>query len=68
MDNKLNVMLFSDHGMTKIHWMEKVIELDKHINMSDIVKTMDRGPVISLWPKDGKYQKVRLSPVFSAQL
>uniref|UniRef100_A0A674N451 glycerophosphocholine cholinephosphodiesterase n=1 Tax=Takifugu rubripes TaxID=31033 RepID=A0A674N451_TAKRU len=58
MANKLNVMLFSDHGMTKIQWMEKVIELDKHINMSDIVKTMDRGPVISLWPKVDKYQKV----------
>lgn len=68
MANKLNVMLFSDHGMTKIQWMEKIIELDKHINMSDIVKTMDRGPVISLWPKDDKYQKVRLNPVFSAQL
>lgn len=63
MADKLNVMLFSDHGMTKIQWMEKVIELDKHINMSDIVKMMDRGPVISLWPKDDKYQKVRLHPV-----
>lgn len=68
MANKLNVMLFSDHGMTKIQWMEKVIELDKYIDMSDIVKTMDRGPVISLWPKDDKYQKVRLHPVFSPQL
>lgn len=68
MANKLNIMLFSDHGMTKIQWMEKVIELDKHINMSDIVKTMDRGPVISLWPKDGKYQMVRLKPMFSDQL
>ncbi|TNM99045.1 hypothetical protein fugu_013609 [Takifugu bimaculatus] len=58
MANKLNVMLFSDHGMTKIQWMEKVIELDKHINMSDIVKTMDRGPVISLWPKVDKYHNV----------
>lgn len=60
MANKLNIILFSDHGMTKIQWMEKIIELDKHINMSDIVKTMDRGAVVSLWPKDDKYQKVRL--------
>lgn len=60
MVNKLNIILFSDHGMTTIQWMEKVIELDKHIDMSDIVKSMDRGPVISLWPKADKYQKVRL--------
>nr|XP_046262008.1 glycerophosphocholine cholinephosphodiesterase ENPP6 isoform X2 [Scatophagus argus] len=57
MVNQLNILLFSDHGMTKIQWMEKVIELDKYINISDIVKMMDRGPVVSLWPKDNKYQE-----------
>uniref|UniRef100_A0A8D3DV00 glycerophosphocholine cholinephosphodiesterase n=1 Tax=Scophthalmus maximus TaxID=52904 RepID=A0A8D3DV00_SCOMX len=58
MVNQLNIVLFSDHGMTKIQWMEKVIELDKFINMSDIVKMMDRGAVVSMWPKDDKYQEV----------
>ncbi|XP_044061588.1 glycerophosphocholine cholinephosphodiesterase ENPP6 isoform X2 [Siniperca chuatsi] len=58
MVNQLNIVLFSDHGMTKIQWMEKVIELDNYINMSDIVKMMDRGPVVSLWPKDNKYKEV----------
>ncbi|XP_076594632.1 glycerophosphocholine cholinephosphodiesterase ENPP6 isoform X2 [Chaetodon auriga] len=57
MVNQLNIVLFSDHGMTKIQWMEKVIELDKYINMSDIFKMMDRGPVVSLWPKDNKYKE-----------
>lgn len=56
--NHLNIMLFSDHGMTKIQWMDKVIELDKYIKMSDIVKMMDRGSVVNLWPKDGRYQEV----------
>uniref|UniRef100_A0A3Q2QCE1 glycerophosphocholine cholinephosphodiesterase n=1 Tax=Fundulus heteroclitus TaxID=8078 RepID=A0A3Q2QCE1_FUNHE len=42
----LNVLLFSDHGMAKIQWMEKVIELDKFIDMSDVLKIMDRGPVL----------------------
>lgn len=65
MVNQLNIVLFSDHGMTKIQWMEKVIELDKYINMSDIVKMMDRGPVVSLWPKDNKYQEVRPESMFS---
>ena len=59
MGDKLNVMLFSDHGMTAIQWMERVIELDQHINMSDIVKMMDRGVVVSLWPKHNKEQEVR---------
>lgn len=59
MVNQLNIMLFSDHGMTKLQWMEKVIELDKYVNMSAIAKMMDRGAVVSLWPKDNKYQEVR---------
>uniref|UniRef100_A0A8C7ZXH8 glycerophosphocholine cholinephosphodiesterase n=1 Tax=Oryzias sinensis TaxID=183150 RepID=A0A8C7ZXH8_9TELE len=58
MEEQLNVLLFSDHGMTKIQWMEKVIELDKFIPMEDILKMMDRGAVVSLWPKSNKYQEV----------
>nr|XP_020466931.1 ectonucleotide pyrophosphatase/phosphodiesterase family member 6 [Monopterus albus] len=58
MVGQLNIMLFSDHGMTKIEWMEKVIELEDYINMSNIVKMMDRGAVVSLWPSDNKYQEV----------
>ncbi|KAM9741469.1 glycerophosphocholine cholinephosphodiesterase ENPP6 [Menidia menidia] len=58
LENQLNVLLFSDHGMTKIHWMEKVIELEMYIHMSDIGKMMDRGPVVNLWPKENKYNEV----------
>ncbi|KAM6999956.1 glycerophosphocholine cholinephosphodiesterase ENPP6 [Tautogolabrus adspersus] len=58
MEQQLNVVLFSDHGMTKLQWMEKVIELDKHINMSHIRKMLDRGPVVSLWPEESRYQQV----------
>ncbi|XP_061691840.1 glycerophosphocholine cholinephosphodiesterase ENPP6 isoform X2 [Syngnathoides biaculeatus] len=58
MVNQVNVVLFSDHGMTKIQWMDKVIELDKYINMSDIVKMMDRGVIVSIWVKEEKFQKV----------
>nr|XP_023670437.1 ectonucleotide pyrophosphatase/phosphodiesterase family member 6-like isoform X1 [Paramormyrops kingsleyae] len=54
----LNVIMFSDHGMTDIQWMEKVIELQLYINMSDIIKMMDRGPVVSLWPKPAKFESV----------
>uniref|UniRef100_A0AAQ5ZZ86 glycerophosphocholine cholinephosphodiesterase n=1 Tax=Amphiprion ocellaris TaxID=80972 RepID=A0AAQ5ZZ86_AMPOC len=67
MVNQLNIVLFSDHGMTKIQWMEKVIELDKYISMSDIVKMMDKGPVVSLWPQEDKYQKVPNMRVYARQ-
>lgn len=58
LQDKVNVMLFSDHGMTNIKWMDRVIELDKYINMSDIIKTMDRGPVVNVWPRGPKHQQV----------
>uniref|UniRef100_A0A8C5H6E7 glycerophosphocholine cholinephosphodiesterase n=1 Tax=Gouania willdenowi TaxID=441366 RepID=A0A8C5H6E7_GOUWI len=58
MDNQLNIIMFSDHGMTNISWMERLIEMDKYINMSDIVKMMDQGPVVSVWPKANKYKEV----------
>lgn len=59
MRDEMNVVLFSDHGMTELKWMEKVIELDRYISMSNIIKMMDRGPVVSLWPKQDKFEEVR---------
>ncbi|XP_044305833.1 glycerophosphocholine cholinephosphodiesterase ENPP6 isoform X1 [Varanus komodoensis] len=58
LQNNLNVILFSDHGMTDIYWMEKVIELRKCINMSDVIQVKDRGPVVSLWPTKEKLLEV----------
>ncbi|XP_051514530.1 glycerophosphocholine cholinephosphodiesterase ENPP6 [Myxocyprinus asiaticus] len=58
MRDELNVVLFSDHGMTELKWMEKVIELEKYIDMSNIIKMMDRGPVVSLWPKQDKFEEI----------
>lgn len=58
MRDDINVVLFSDHGMTDLQWMEKVIELDNYIDMTHIIKMMDRGPVVSLWPKQDKFEEV----------
>lgn len=58
LEEDLNVVMFSDHGMTDIKWMDKVIELEAYINMSDIIKMMDRGPVVNLWPKVAMLEKV----------
>ncbi|KAF7707391.1 glycerophosphocholine cholinephosphodiesterase ENPP6 [Silurus meridionalis] len=58
LEDNLNVIMFSDHGMTDINWMEKIIELDNYINMANVLKMMDRGPVVSLWPKPGMLEKI----------
>lgn len=58
LQNDLNVILFSDHGMTELSWMEKVIELQNYINFSDIVMMKDRGPVVNLWPAEGKHEQI----------
>ncbi|CAM4618354.1 unnamed protein product [Leuciscus chuanchicus] len=58
MRDEINVVLFSDHGMTELQWMEKVIELDNFIDMSHVIKMMDRGPVVNLWPKQDKFEEI----------
>lgn len=60
LEEDLNVIMFSDHGMTDIKWMDKIIELETYINMSSIIKMMDRGPVVSLWPKPEMLEQVSL--------
>ncbi|XP_064129609.1 glycerophosphocholine cholinephosphodiesterase ENPP6 isoform X2 [Loxodonta africana] len=58
LQDDLNVIIFSDHGMTDIFWMDKVIELNKYINVNDLQQMKDRGPVVSLWPAPGKHSEV----------
>uniref|UniRef100_A0A8C6ZW46 glycerophosphocholine cholinephosphodiesterase n=1 Tax=Nothoprocta perdicaria TaxID=30464 RepID=A0A8C6ZW46_NOTPE len=56
--DEVNVVLFSDHGMTDISWANKVIELKNYINMSDTIQMKDRGPVVSLWPVPEKHAEI----------
>ncbi|XP_043827176.1 glycerophosphocholine cholinephosphodiesterase ENPP6 [Dromiciops gliroides] len=58
LQDDLNVVFFSDHGMTDIFWMDKVIELQQYINLSDLLQMKDRGPIVSLWPAPGKHSEV----------
>lgn len=59
LQHDVNVLLFSDHGMTDISWTDKVIELKNYINMSDTIQMKDRGPVVSLWPVPEKHTESR---------
>ncbi|XP_003823506.2 glycerophosphocholine cholinephosphodiesterase ENPP6 isoform X1 [Pan paniscus] len=58
LQDRLNVIIFSDHGMTDIFWMDKVIELNKYISLNDLQQVKDRGPVVSLWPAPGKHSEI----------
>ncbi|XP_017193911.1 glycerophosphocholine cholinephosphodiesterase ENPP6 isoform X2 [Oryctolagus cuniculus] len=58
LQDDLNVIIFSDHGMTDIFWMDKVIELNQYISLGDLQQVKDRGPVVSLWPAPGKHSEV----------
>ncbi|XP_063045416.1 glycerophosphocholine cholinephosphodiesterase ENPP6-like [Engraulis encrasicolus] len=55
MRENLNIVMFSDHGMSEI---TNLIELDKHINLTDLIKVLDVGPVVSLWPKPSKFEEI----------
>ncbi|XP_062380830.1 glycerophosphocholine cholinephosphodiesterase ENPP6-like [Sardina pilchardus] len=55
MSDVLNIVMFSDHGMSEI---TNLIELDKHINLSDVFMVLDVGPVMSLWPKEEKFEEI----------
>ena len=59
LQDDLNVIIFSDHGMTDISWTDKVIKLDNYINLRDLQQLKGRGPVMSLWPAPGKHSEVR---------
>ncbi|XP_070264253.1 glycerophosphocholine cholinephosphodiesterase ENPP6 isoform X2 [Myotis yumanensis] len=58
LQDKLNVIIFSDHGMTDIFWKDKVIELKQHISLGDLQQVKDRGPLVSLWPAPGKHAEI----------
>ncbi|XP_005226062.1 glycerophosphocholine choline phosphodiesterase ENPP6 isoform X1 [Bos taurus] len=58
LQDDLNVIIFSDHGMTDISWTDKVIKLDNYINLRDLQQLKGRGPVVSLWPAPGKHSEL----------
>ncbi|KAM9670703.1 glycerophosphocholine cholinephosphodiesterase ENPP6 isoform 2-T2 [Dama dama] len=58
LQDDLNVIIFSDHGMTDISWIDKVIELYNYINLRDLQQVKGRGPIMSLWPAPGKHSEI----------
>ncbi|KAK3106151.1 hypothetical protein FSP39_013757 [Pinctada imbricata] len=57
LEDKVNVMIFSDHGMTNVS-DSRVVNLTTVIDMADIDVIMDSGPTVYVWPKNNKIDKV----------
>ena len=60
--NTVNLMVFSDHGMMHVpKEAERCIDFKQYINEADIFKAMgsgSAGPVVLLWPTEGKEDEV----------
>jgi predicted AlkP superfamily pyrophosphatase or phosphodiesterase len=64
LDERVNLIIVSDHGMTPIH-VSRVIRLDDYIDLND-VDVVDWMPVTAVTPKPGKlssvYEALRRAP------
>ncbi|XP_052094096.1 glycerophosphocholine cholinephosphodiesterase ENPP6-like [Mytilus californianus] len=57
LENKVNIVIFSDHGMTEIS-ESRTIDISDHIGSPDVEVVRDKGAVCSIWPREGKLEKV----------
>ncbi|XP_041372148.1 bis(5'-adenosyl)-triphosphatase enpp4-like [Gigantopelta aegis] len=61
LDDDVNVMVLSDHGMTDVS-LSKVVNISDVINMDDIEVIINNyGSSVYIWPKHGKEQTVYAS-------
>lgn len=59
LQDKLNIIIVSDHGMTAVDsWAADKIPLKDYIDLDDIVKIVDRGAVVAIHPVEGKVDAV----------
>lgn len=58
-ENQVNIVIVSDHGMTKTRKEDlKMIYMDRLVNADDVHIMLDKGPFSMLVPKSGKVMEV----------
>ncbi|KAJ8306811.1 hypothetical protein KUTeg_014895 [Tegillarca granosa] len=62
--DSVNIMIFSDHGMTPIS-ESRVVDISPYVDMNDIDIMLEQGPNCYIWPKDGKLEKPKKSEFLS---
>lgn len=55
LDNDVNIMIFSDHGMTNV---TKTIDITNSFDAKDINVLLPEVPYVSIWPMEDKLEKV----------
>ncbi|XP_046561053.1 glycerophosphocholine cholinephosphodiesterase ENPP6-like [Haliotis rubra] len=54
LENTVNVIVTSDHGMVDVDNINKVVDITDHVNMTLIDSVPMYGPVMHILPKDGQ--------------
>lgn len=55
LDNDVNIMIFSDHGMANV---TKTVDITNAFDSEDIKVLLPEVPYVSIWPMEGKLEKV----------
>ncbi|XP_071090159.1 ectonucleotide pyrophosphatase/phosphodiesterase family member 5-like [Haliotis cracherodii] len=54
LENEVNVIITSDHGMVAIDNVNKVVDITDHVNMTQVERIPIYGPVMQIQPKEGQ--------------
>ena len=60
--NDVNIVIFSDHGMINI---SKIVNITDAFNISDIKIIFQEPSYISIWPEEGKHDKVSIHSIMT---
>lgn len=55
LDDDVNIIVFSDHGMTNL---SQIVNITDALNMSDIKVIFQEPPYVTIWPEEGQLEKV----------
>lgn len=55
LDDDVNIIVFSDHGMTNL---SQIVNITDALNMSDIKFIFQEPPYVTIWPEEGQLEKV----------
>ena len=64
LDNDMNVVIVSDHGMISLDGMEW-IDLEEILDFNDVDIFLGGGPIAQILPEEGKEEEVRYLFIYS---
>lgn len=58
LQDKVNLILVSDHGMTEVDYVNRLVEIYSLVDKSQIQLTVDSGPIMHVLPAEGQADAV----------